>query len=528
MRIWFGAALMATVVLVATNNAGGQESPGQPILAPPRMPSPAAAQFGPPVRDSAAAPPEFVRIQADEPKDDDVKKQVELLRKQVELQQKMIELLAEQLKKQPPSAPAIEKLQAQTATLEARSVQAAQRDQQLESAVDALNAHIDADERNGPRLPTQLKELFFPSQTNESPLSIYSTMAFGYAKLLGDPTTAANGAGRPDVPGGFYFGEFSPDFFLKLNEWILFEGEISVGAGGTVNPTFLQADFFVNDWLTIIAGRFVAPIGWYNERLNNPWINKLPGDAPGGVPILWMQVLPPTALLGVQAQGSFYLGCSPIKLEYNAYVSNAMNVTPGAPGAPTPDELANLEGMEGTFSLISNQKAFGGRIGLWWPEVGLAAGLSAMYNGPYMAGFNDSITLWAADFNYRKGNWDFRFEYGALYQQAGDIIGTDIVRQGFYGQLAYRPRDSANRFLQKLEFVYRYSYVNFQGIDPTTLTIGTYPTPVDVPVTRQQNAFGLNYYISPRMLLQAAYEINDEPGFHLHDNNLLFQLAWGW
>ena len=72
-----------------------------------------------------------------------------------------------------------------------------------------------------------------------------------------------------------------------------------------MNPTFIQADFFVNDWLTIIAGRFVAPIGFYNERLNNPWINKLPGDAPGGVPILWMQVLPPMSLLGVQAQGSF-------------------------------------------------------------------------------------------------------------------------------------------------------------------------------------------------------------------------------
>src|SRR4029077_6875331 len=103
-------------------------------------------------------------------------------------------------------------------------------------------------------------------------------------------------------PGAFEFGEFSPDFFLKLNDWIFFEGEISVGPEGEVDATFAQADFIINDWLTVIAGRFVAPIGWYNERLNNPWINKLPGDTPGAGPLLWEQVLPPLALLGVGVQ----------------------------------------------------------------------------------------------------------------------------------------------------------------------------------------------------------------------------------
>ena len=225
MRLRTCTFLIAALALVAPNCAIAGDNPAQQPLMPPKMPTPAAAQFGPPVREPAAALTqtnsgpllELAPVNADDPKDDDVKKQVELLRKQVELQQKMIDLLAEQLKKQPAAAPAVEKLQAQTATLEARSVQAAQRDQQLQSAVDNLNAHIDADERNGPRLPATLKELFFPSQTNESPLSIYGTMAVGYAQLLGDPTTAANGAGRPFLPGGFYFGEFSPDFFVKLN-----------------------------------------------------------------------------------------------------------------------------------------------------------------------------------------------------------------------------------------------------------------------------------------------------------------------
>ena len=333
---------------------------------------------------------------------------------------------------------------------------------------------------------------------------------------------------------------------MKLNDWILLEAEIGIGSDGSVSAgSFAQADFFVNDWLTIIAGRFVAPIGFFNERLNNPWINKLPGDAPGAGPLLWQQVLPPMSMLGVQATGAFYLGASPIKMEYAFYLSNGLNLTPATPGAPTVDELANLENIVGndTFSTISNELAAGGRLGFWWPELGLEAGFSAMYNGPYIANaigpnangnfinagaFGDSMSLWAADFNYHMGNWDFRAEYGMMNQQAGPFLPNDITREGFYAQIAYRPRDCSNQYLQNLELIYRYSYVNFQGIDPNALDLTTYDTPVDVPVRRQQNEIGIDYWFYPRMVLKCAYQINDEPGFHLHDNQFLTELAWGW
>ena len=468
------------------------------------------------------------------PADDEQQKKIELLQKQIETLEKLVKLLAEEMKKQAPG-PAVEKVQGDAARLEARSVQAATRDQQLANSIDDLREHVDAAERAGPQLPATLKELFLPSETNESPLSIYGALAFGYSKIIGNPNTAANGAGRPSTPGGFYFGEFTPDFFLRLNDWILLEAEIAVNPDGTVSVgSFAQIDFFVADWLTISAGRFVAPIGWFNERLNNPWINKLPADAPGSGPLLWEQVLPPMSLLGIEAQGAFYLGCSPIKMEYAAYVSNGMNVTPATPGSPTIDELANLENMENTLTIVSNNKAFGGRLGLWWPEMGLEAGVSGMFNSSYVAGFPDTISLGAVDFNYHKGNWDVRLEYGITYEQTASFAGTpglvanDIRREGFYGQVAYRPYDCSNRFLQNTELVYRYSYVNIRGIDPTALDLTTYATPVDVPVTRQQNEFGINYYFAPRMVLKCAFQINDEPDFHLHDNQFLTELAWGW
>jgi hypothetical protein len=464
-------------------------------------------------------------------KDDKLKQQIDLLQKQIEVQQKMIMLLMENMKKQP-GGPALEKLETQVVTLEARAKQAALRDQELAQAVDKIVEHQDFWERYGPNLPGPLKELFLPSYTNETPLSIYGALAFGYSRIIGNTTTAANGAGRPPTPGGFYFGEFTPDFLLKLNDWIFLEAEIGVAGDGSVGVgSFAQADFFINDWLTIIAGRFVAPIGWYNERLNNPWINKLPGDAPGSGPLLWQQVLPPLSLLGIQAQGAFYICGSPIKLEYNAYVSNGLNFTPASPLAPLPsfNELANLQNMTNTFSIIANEKAVGGRLGLWWPEMGLAGGISAMYNGDFIAGgFENSIGLWALDFNYHKGNWDFRAEYGKMWEQTAGFIGTNIWRQGVYAQLAYRPRDCANHFLQNLEFVYRYSFVEFGGIDPTLLDLTTFGTPMDVPVRRQQNEFGINYWFAPRAVIKFAYQINDEPGFHLHDNQFITEFAWGW
>jgi hypothetical protein len=546
MRLYLRSALVGALLLVRLNSAPAQ--PPVRSAEPQRLPMASSAavpdlgstesrsnlelQMASLQQDAAKLQKEQAATQAAA----DQKKQLDLLQKQIETQQKMIQLLMKQIKEQPAGGAAVQKLETQTATLEARGRQAAQRDQELAGAIDTVVEHEDSVERYGPRWPAQLKELFLPSGNNESPLSIYGALAFGYSHILGDSTTAANGAGRPSTPGGFYFGEFTPDFLLKLNDWIFLEAELSVGSNGSVSVgSFAQADFFVTDWLTIIGGRFVAPIGWFNERLNNPWINKLPGDAPGSGPLLWQQVLPAMSLLGVQAQGSFYLGCSPLKLEYNAYVSNGLNVTPATTGAPTINELANLENMTSTFSSITNDKAFGGRLGLWWPEKGLEAGVSGFVNGDYVAGgFEDSISLWALDLNYHKGNWDVRAEYGMTWQQTQSFQGTtgltgiNVRRQGFYTQVAYRPRDCPNKYVQNLEGVYRYSYVDFRGIDPTSLDLTTFATPMDVPVRRQQNEFGINYYFYPRLVLKVAYQINDEPGFHLHDNQFITELAWGW
>jgi hypothetical protein len=495
---------------------------------PPPAPEPAGGdELARAEQDLAALRAEAGAQQAGAQLDEQTKKRLEILEKQIETLEKLVKLLGEQVKK----GPATDKLETQVATLESRTVQAARRDRELANGLDTLNESVDASDRYGPPLPWTLKQLFDPFDNNETPLSIYGALAFGYSRIFGNAVTAANGAGRPATPGGFYFGEFTPDFFLKLNDRVLLAAEIGAGGDGSVSlGGFAEADFFVTDWLTISAGKMVAPVGYYSLRSNNPWVTKLPTDAPGAQPLLWQQVLPLFSLLGVQASGSFYLGDSPVKLEYNAYVSNGLNVTPAAKsGFPDINEVANLENMTDTFSLITNDKMFGGRIGLWWPEVGLAGGISGLSNGDYVAGnFEDSIKLWALDLNYHKGNWEVRAEYGATYQHAADFIPSNIRRRGVNLEAAYRPLDCCNRYLQNVEFIYRYGYADFRGIDPKALDLTTFSTPVDVPVRRNQHEFGIDYWFYPRMVLKFALQFNDEPGFHLHDNQFISEFAWGW
>jgi hypothetical protein len=483
----------------------GKLSPTQGVTqAAHQEPAPTASKPTPGV----PLPSDFARTaQATTPQDDKQKRQLELLQKQIEDQQKMIELLLEQVKKQPLAGPAVEKLQTNVATLEGRSRQAAQRDQELAQAVDNLSEHVDALERNGPRLAATLKELFFPSQTNETPLSIYTNLVVGY----NSPETGTAGP---------FFGNFSPHLRLVLNEWIYAIGEVDVFSNGAVDVSDAEVDFIVNDWLTVVIGRFPAPIGFFNERLNSPWINKLPD-----VPLMYRQVSPPFSVNGIEARGAHYVCGLPVKIAYAAYASSGLELNNQTPGI---NDVANLENMQNTYNVVSSEPTFGGRLSLWYPEIGVEVGISGLTNADYTPVAEDGIKLWEFDANYHKGNWDLRFEYAELYQQAASFIGTNIRRRGLYAQVAYRPLDAPNSYLQKLELVGRYGYTSFSGIDPTAIDPTTFATPVDVPVNRNQYTIGINYWFYASLVAQVAYEFNQEPGFPLHDNLFMAQLGWGF
>ena len=71
---------------------------------------------------------------------------------------------------------------------------------------------------------------------------------------------------------------FNPIFLYRLNDWIFFEGEleIEIENGETeVGLEYAQANVFLNDYMTLGAGKFLLPFGEFIERVHPAWINKL-------------------------------------------------------------------------------------------------------------------------------------------------------------------------------------------------------------------------------------------------------------
>jgi hypothetical protein len=440
----------------------------------------------------------------DKDQTEQLRKQVELQQKQIETLEKMVRLLAEQVKKEPPSDVAIEQLQTQSAILDTRAHQAAQRDQELSQAIDDLVEKLDAQVRSGPALPATLRETFLPTRTNESPLAIYGTLAADFQDFQ-------------ERDGNFLSPTFSPHLYLMLNEQFLLEANPEIRSDG-IHLESAQLDWFLSDNLTLVLGRFYSPLGFFNERLHTSWIFKTPDR-----PLIFQQVLPePLSLNGAQLRGAKYLCDLPVKLEYCGFIANGLSLNVNAPG---PKDFADLRLTRDPFDDVNNGKAVGGRLGLSFPTIGVVMGISGMANGAYDTNEEHDLSVWDVDFGWHHGNWDVRFEYAMTNQQAPR---SPIDRQGLYAQVAYRPYDCCSPLLQKLEGVLRYDFVDFDGIDLAVTGIDFGPRE-RIPVDRSRYTIGLNYYPYPSLIMKFAYEVNDELGFaEIKDNGFLLQLAWGF
>jgi hypothetical protein len=442
--------------------------------------------------------------------DEILRKQIDLQQKQIQVLEKMVRLLAEQMKKEP-SAAAVEKLKEQTAVLENRAAHAARRDVELAGTIEEVKEQRDADQRNGVLLPAPLRELFLPTRPNQSPIAIYGTLAGDYQDFQD------SGDRNNYREGNFNSPVFSPHFYLLLNEHFLFEINPEFRSSG-VEIQSAQIDWFINDHLTMVAGRFYSPLGFFSERLHTSWVYKTPDR-----PLMFSQVFPaPMNLSGVQLRGARYLGDLPVKLEYAGFVSNGLSLDVRN---PTAKDFADLRQTRDPFEDVNQSKAWGGRLGLSFPEIGLIVGLSGMANGAYDRAGEHDLSLWDVDVSWHKGNWDFRFEYARANQQAPN---GPIHRQGLYAQVAYRDYQNSVPFLSRWEGVFRYDYVDFDGIN-LAITGLDFGARERIPVDRQRFTLGVNYYFYESLVFKLAYEINDELRFReLKDNGIIAQMTWGF
>jgi hypothetical protein len=228
---------------------------------------------------------------------------------------------------------------------------------------------------------------------------------------------------------------------------------------------------------------------------------------------------------GLQLRGARYLANLPIKLEYAGFIANGLSVS----GSNlSPSIYSNLNNFSDSIDDVNGAKAYGGRVGLSVPKLGLIVGLSGLLNQAYDQAGHD-LNLWDVDVSWHRGNWDVRFEFANMDQQTPAI---PIHRQGSYVQVAYRQYNSHHPILQKLEGVFRFDHVQFAGINlqETGINFGGLGTNYNrQPLDRNRYTFGANYWFYPSLALKFAYEIYDELGVpSLKDNGILGQIVWGF
>jgi hypothetical protein len=214
-------------------------------------------------------------------------------------------------------------------------------------------------------------------------------------------------------------------------------------------------------------------------------------------------------------------------MEYVGFVANGLSV---AGTQLSPRIYSDLSNFTDSINDVNSAKAYGGRVGISIPEIGFIAGLSGLANQTYNSS-NLGLTLWDVDANFHRGNWDARFELAKMDQQTPSPAPA-IHRFGFYAQLAYRQYNNPNPYLQKLEGVFRFDRVQFDGINiaQTGISFGGYENPyARMPLDRNRYTFGLNYWFYPSLALKLAGEIYDELGVpSLRDNGFIGQVVWGF
>ena len=301
---------------------------------------------------------------------------------------------------------------------------------------------------------------------------------------------------------------FVPIFLYRVNDWIFFESELEVELenGETeVNLEYAQANFFLNDYMTLGVGKYLIPFGEFIEREHAVWINKLvsfplPYREEGG--------LLPFSQVGAQLRGVFPLGnLTGAEIEYSTYVANGPRFESAERGAA----------LDVNDTDNNSPKAWGGRIGFrpfpfdWeWGRLKLGA---STYNGVWRRG--RWLNAWGLDWSYQKDLFELHGEYLGLRRQMFSGEKADN-RNGWYLQGSYKLSSVPIRFIDRSELVMRFSGVN-QPKNPDE----------EFAKMPRQFTLGWNYWFTPSVVWKLEYD-RDFPRGDKAGNQFLSQIAVGF
>ncbi len=223
-------------------------------------------------------------------------------------------------------------------------------------------------------------------------------------------------------------------------------------------------DYKFADPAILRMGKFLVPMGKFNEFLSPEYANKLP-DRPYClweiVPIVWAET-------GVQLRGTVEWP-SKQSVNYAVYVVNGLEQAANGDGSV--GEGGNIRSMRSNNrDSHDSSKAYGGRIGFKpWTELEFGA---SYYTGAYTIDAQQSLSIMDFDVEYKKSKLTLRGEYVQALQETST---GDLTKEGFYAEAAYR----LNRYLEP---VVRYDKADLDdgtGHDAKRSTVGLvfYPNP---------------------------------------------------
>lgn len=320
--------------------------------------------------------------------------------------------------------------------------------------------------------------------------------------------------------GAFLLSDFAPVFLYRGGDNILFESGFdfvlqnnapgSSGYTTTVNLSFAQLDYVLNDYVTLCAGNLVLPLGTYSERAAG-WLNKFP-DNP-----MARDLLPGTGV-GAELQGAIPLGNEGKFINYSVYGVNGPGSADGTGNAGALDLGGNV-GLR-SDNMVANlhgNPSGGARLGLFLPFPKPHYDLELGISGQSGEWDNAGQHLWSA------GVLDASLHLGPSFEAKGEYIlsryGSDDLGQihadGYWLQAGYRLAGLNLNLpvINNLELMARFDSLN-DGMGTTS----------------QRESVGYVYYFTNTLLFEGDYEFlnSNSTDPTLPTNNIIFQLSYGF
>jgi hypothetical protein len=307
-----------------------------------------------------------------------------------------------------------------------------------------------------------------------------------------------------------------PIFLYRLSDRLLFEGDLELkleNSETSVNLEYAQVDYLLNDYLTVVAGKFLLPFGEFIERQHQVWINKLVGR-----PLPFREGdeggLLPFSELGVQVRGGIPLGYGEgTRAEYALYVTNGPRFASDERGAFF--ETNNTD--------QNRAKGYGARLGAELLPYDMGLGRlhvgASTFDGQWGNQSKLWFTSWGVDAVYQNGPLALRGEYLQTRRAMPTNIPDD-KRDGWYLQAAYLLQAVPMPYLDHTELIVRYSGQNQNALTPDALAAGFLRNPRLVAV-------GLDYWIAPSVVWKLEYD-RELPAKGGGSNALLTQFAVGF